>query len=381
MYHVWQPDLTQLPERPGIYRFHNARGNILYIGKALNLRRRIASYFQRRTRQPVRLRRLVARARAVTMQETGSELEALLLESYLLKQETPPFNRLSIRYAALPFVKVTLTDPYPRLLLTRNFRDDGAHYLGPFPRVDMAEAVLMALQRLFPLRTCDEPIRPGIAPHPCSAFHVRTCAAPCVGRSYAVAYHRHVKDLLALLAQGHAAVIQRLTEERQHAADAMRFERARHVHDVLTALEQATIGRPLALLPVAYRNMAGIVERRHGGTQDVFVIRRGLFAGRVSMSGHGLDGEAFITLLKNYDGSRDDRPRDGEMVVDELRLVASWLQRMRAYARWIPFDMEAEPGEVLAVIQRALPTMPLTSTGAGLAQSMPGGSIAPRYPS
>jgi excinuclease UvrABC nuclease subunit len=367
---VWQPDLAQLPERPGVYRFHSAKGHILYIGKALNLRRRIASYFQRRTRQPARLRRLTARARAVTIQETGSELEALLLESSLLKQETPPFNRLSTRYAALPFVKLTLTDPYPRLLLTRDFKDDGASYLGPFPRVDVAEAVLVALQRLFPLRTCDVPIRPGITPSPCAAFHVRTCAAPCVGQSHAVAYHRHVKDLLALLTQGHAAIVQRLAEERQHAADALRFERARHVHSILTALEQATIGRPLALVPVAQRNMAVVVERRHVGTQDIFLIRRGLFAGRVCIAGQGLEGQALTALLRSCDRPQDDRPWQGEMAVDELRLVTGWLQRTRAYARWLPFDVGAEPAEVLAVVQRALSSSPAPSPGAGRAQPL-----------
>jgi hypothetical protein len=189
-----------------------------------------------------------------------------------------------------------------------------------------------------------------------------------VGRSYAVAYHRHVEDLLALLAQGHAAVIQRLTEERQRAVDTMRFERARHVHNVLIALEQATIGRPLALLPVAYRNMAVIVEPRRVGTRDVFLIRRGLFAGRVSTAGQGLDGQALTTLLKGSDGCRPDRPRQGEMAVDELRLVAGWLQRTRAYARWIPFDVGAEPAEVLAVIQRALSPVPAPSAGSGRVQ-------------
>jgi excinuclease UvrABC nuclease subunit len=381
MHRVWQPDLSQLPERPGVYRFHNARGGILYIGKALNLRRRIASYFQRRMRQPARLRRLAARTRAVTIQETGSELEALLLESHLLKQETPPCNRLSIRYAALPFVKVNLNDSYPRLLLTRDFRDDGSHYLGPFPRIDMAEAVLAALQRLFPLRTCDVPIRPGIAPHPCSAFHVRTCAAPCVGESYAVPYRHHVEELLALLTQGHTAVIQRLIEMRQQAADAMRFERARHVHNVLTVLEQAIIGRPLALLPVAYRNMAVIVEQRHVGAHDIFLICRGLFAGRISIAGQRLEGQALTTLLKSCAGYRGTRPREGEMVVDELRIVASWLQRTRPHARWIPFEAEMELAEVSAAIQRALPTMASMSAGIGRTQSIPGGSKASRQPS
>ena len=113
MKHAWRPNLAELPEQPGVYLFRNARGAVLYVGKALNLRRRIASYFQQRRRQPARLHRMIGRARGVTLCETGSELEALLLESRLIKQERPPFNRLSIAYVALPFVRLTLERTIP----------------------------------------------------------------------------------------------------------------------------------------------------------------------------------------------------------------------------------------------------------------------------
>src|SRR5262245_29242431 len=136
MHHVWRPNLAELPERPGVYLFRNARGAVLYVGKALNLRRRIASYFHHRRPQPPKLRRMTGRARAVTIHETGSELEALLLESRLIKQEMPPFNRLLTAYVALPFVKLTVGDPFPRLVLTRQLTPDGSQYLGPFPRYE-----------------------------------------------------------------------------------------------------------------------------------------------------------------------------------------------------------------------------------------------------
>jgi hypothetical protein len=183
-----------------------------------------------------------------------------------------------------------------------------------------------------------------------------------VGRSHAVSYQPHVAALLALLAEGREGVIHRLAMARQQAADTMRFERAQHVHRVLTALEQATIGKPLALTPVDYRNMVVIVGPRHGG-HDVFLIRRGRFAGRISMSNQRPDAQAFTDLLASSDVDRDGRSRAGEMVVDELRIVASWLQRTRAYACWIPFAAEMNPTEVLAVIKRALPPIAPSSSG------------------
>ena len=354
MNHTWRPNLAECPEQPGVYLFCNARGAVLYIGKALNLRRRIASYFHQRRRQPPRLRRMIGRARAVTMHETGSELEALLLESRLIKQERPPFNRLLIAYVALPFVRLTLGEPFPRLVLTRELIPDGSHYLGPFPRVEIAAVVLAALQRLLPLRTCDAEVLPGVFPTPCEAFHLRKCAAPCVGPHVAATYHQHVEALLALLARGQAEILRRLREERQQAADGMFFERAGHLHTLLAALDEATIGHPLALLPVALRNFVGIFTRAMPHTYEMFCIRHGLFAGRFVGGGKPDDWQAVETFLTRCYGATDDAPRAGEAVVDELRIVAGWLQRTQARARWVHLDAPINTLAALEAVMSAL---------------------------
>jgi excinuclease UvrABC nuclease subunit len=356
---IWRPNLAEIPEGPGVYSFRDAQGAILYIGKALNLRRRLASYGQRRTRQPAKLRRMLARARGVTIEETGSELEALLLESRLLKRDPPPFNRLSTRYAALPFVKLTLTEPFPRLVLTRQFAADGDLYLGPFPRHEVAEVVLTALQRLFPLRTCEGPIRPGVAPSPCAAFHVQKCAAPCVGPPLAAVYQRHIAEMLALLARGREAIVQRLLGERQRAVEALMFERARHLHALLTAFDEATLGRPLALMPVAQRHMAVLFARPPAPRQEVFLIRAGRFAGRLVLEG----GPHERAWLRSMSASGDERRHSAqaasaEAVVDELRIVAGWLQRTRSQARWVPLAPHMSHAEAIEAALRALASPP-----------------------
>ncbi len=330
MKHAWRPNLAELPEQPGVYLFRNARGAVLYVGKALNLRRRIASYFQQRRRQPPRLRRMIGRARGVTLCETGSELEALLLESRLIKQERPPFNRLSIAYVALPFVRLTLGEPYPRLVVTRELIPDGSQYLGPFPGLDSATTVQAALQRLFPLRTCETVIFPGVLPTPCAAYHLKKCAAPCVGPQIAATYRQHVEALRSLLARGHADIFQRLREERQHAADGMFFERAGHLHMLLDALDEATGGRPLALLPVELRNFVVIFTRAMPHPYELFCIRHGLFAGRLVAGAKVDDRQAVETFLTHCHAAQEATSRTSEMVVDELRIVAGWLQRTRA---------------------------------------------------
>ncbi len=352
---MWRPNLREIPERPGVYLFRNAQGATLYVGKALNLRRRIASYFHARRRQPPKLRRMIARARAVTIHETDTELQALLLESRLIKQESPPFNQVSTAYYALPFVKLTLSEPFPRLLLTREFRRDGGQYLGPFPRLDIAAVVWAALQRLFPLRTCETSIQPGVFPQPCEAFQVRKCVAPCVGSEAASAYHCHVNELLALLARGYGALLRRLREERQRAADAMFFERARHLHALLAALDEATVGRPLALVPVALRNIVVIFERAQPHTQEIICVRHGLFAGRFVRGGRLDDWQALETFLSRCYAAADHTLRPAEAVVDELRIVAGWLHRTQARALWVYLDAGMNATAALEAVLHALP--------------------------
>jgi excinuclease UvrABC nuclease subunit len=352
---VWRPCLREIPQRPGVYRFSDARGATLYIGKALRLRRRIASYFHPRRRQPRRLRRMLARAREVSLQETGSELEALLLESRLLKRDKPPFNRLSTDYAAPPFVELTLGEPFPRLKLTRQLGADGSHFLGPFPRFQVAAAVLAALQRLFLLRTCDVAVVPGVSPQPCEAFHLRKCIAPCLGPHLRSTYSWEVEALLALLAGGHEAILQRLDEERQRAAEALFFERAGHLHSLHTAFLAATTGRPLTLLPVAWRNLLAIFAGDAPPTREVFYIRRGLFVGRVVLSGGAGDRHTLADLLNRVPGVEHPDSRGSEAVVDEVRLVAGWLQRTRTQARWLFVEPQGSAAEALAAVMQAMP--------------------------
>lgn len=358
MHGTWRPNLPDIPERPGVYLFRDVRGAILYIGKALNLRRRIASYFHQRRAQPRRLRRMISRARAVTVHETGSELEALLLESRLLKQETPPFNQLSTAYVALPFVKLTAAEPFPRLLITREFAPDGSHYLGPFPRFEIAAVVLTALQRLFPLRTCEGAILPGVTPQPCEAFQVRKCAAPCVSPYHASAHHRHVDELLALLARGAEAVLRRLSEERQRAADGLFFERASHLHALQAALDEALVGRPLALLPVALRNILAVFDQYPPHRQEIFCIRRGLFAGRVALGDGPQAWHRLETWLACGPSAVDPSPPGAEALIDELRIVAGWLQRTRRRARWMLLSPGMSPTAAVEAARAATASGP-----------------------
>jgi excinuclease ABC subunit C len=242
---------------------------------------------------------------------------------------------LAVEYACPTFVKLTCTDPFPRLLLTREFAADGSQYLGPFPRFDMAEVVLAALQRLTPLRICEGPIVPGVSPRPCEAFYVKKCVAPCTGSESASGYPAAVEAVLALLQGGRKALLQRLAQDRERAAAALQFERARHLHALLTGLDAVTVGRPLALVPVASRNLV-VRLRRDASLDDVFCVRHGLLREQLSVQGSGLDRERLrAALARCYFAEAPGSSLGGQAVVDELRIVGGWLHRTAHRARWV----------------------------------------------
>jgi excinuclease ABC subunit C len=176
--------VLNLPAQPGVYLFKDARGRVLYVGKAKRLSARVRSYLTGESSEP-RLRELMAEAADVDVILTGSEAEALLLESTLIRQHKPHFNVLLKDDKSFPYVRVSVQEPVPRLSVTRNLRHDGARYLGPFTDVKRLRRTLREVRRIFPVRTCRNFEDYQRANRPCLSFHIHRCAGPCTTRSRA----------------------------------------------------------------------------------------------------------------------------------------------------------------------------------------------------
>ncbi len=254
-----QKKLRHLPSRPGVYLFRDARGEILYIGKAKSLRSRVRSHF---SPEPTSLknREMLRRVSDVETIVVGSEAEALLLEANLIKAHHPRFNiqlRDDKRY---PYIKVTVHEPFPRVFVTRRLLNDGSRYFGPYTEVGVMRHALEVIKRLFTVRSCRYDL-PGEAPaRPCLDYHIGRCAAPCVGLQSQADYRVMMDEVLDVLGGRTAGVRTRVESEMKSAAQSMDFERAASLRDVLAGL-------------------AGIEARQRamdlrGGDQDVFGLAR-----------------------------------------------------------------------------------------------------------
>lgn len=226
--------LKTLPLKPGVYRMHDARGDVLYVGKARALKNRVGNYVQI-DRLPNRLRRMVALTRSMTIVTTNSEAEALLLEAQLIKRYRPAYNVLLRDDKSFPFILLRADHKFPRIQKHRGARRHKGQYYGPFASAGSVNQTLNALQKLFLLRSCTDSFFNN-RDRPCLLYQIKRCSAPCVGRIDDASYDNLVADAKSFLDGKSSAVQTKLAKEMEAAAEALDFERAAMVRDRLRAL-------------------------------------------------------------------------------------------------------------------------------------------------
>lgn len=236
-----QQQVAALPDQPGVYQFFDAEGRLLYVGKALNLRKRVASYFRGPALLGPRVAKMVAAIARLETQVTTSEAEALLLEAQCIKERKPRHNVLFRDDKMYPMLKIT-REPYPRLVVARRRLSDGARYYGPYTEPALMHEAVRFLRRVFPLRTCRR-----FPASPCLEYHLGQCLAPCVGFIKQPAYDRMVEDLAAFLEGKRDRLLTDLARRMHQAARDQRFEEAARLRNQIQALTSVIIAKEKSL--------------------------------------------------------------------------------------------------------------------------------------
>ncbi len=289
--------LDTLPASPGVYMFKDAEGEILYIGKAKSLRSRVRSYFRGKDGQGIRTRELVRRAADVETIVVGSEAEALLLESNLIKEHQPRFNvrlRDDKRY---PYIKVTVQEPFPRVFVTRRTRDDGARYFGPFTSVGPMRQALEVIKRVYTVRSCRYDLPDEAPPRPCLDYHIKRCKAPCVGLQSEEDYGAMIQEILRILAGETRELKEEVRAEMEAASRELRFEEAARHRDVLQGLESLERDQRVERAQGENQDVLGLARDGELGAAVLLRIRRGTLLGRESRRFTGLGDESDEELL------------------------------------------------------------------------------------
>lgn len=290
--------LATLKPKPGVYRMLDARGDVLYVGKARALKNRVANYTQVE-RLPLRLKRMVAQTRAMTIVTTNSEAEALLLEAQLIKRYRPPYNVLLRDDKSFPFILLRVDHDFPRIMKHRGARKAKGNYYGPFASAGSVNTTINALQKLFLLRSCTDSFF-SRRDRPCLLYQIKRCSAPCVGRIDAAGYAELVGEAKDFLGGRSSAVQRKLEDQMAQAAEALDFERAAMLRDRLRAATFIQGSQAVNAEGVGNADVFAIAEKSGQFGIQAFFIRGGQNWGhRAFFPGHtdGLTAEEVLTAF------------------------------------------------------------------------------------
>jgi excinuclease ABC subunit C len=335
----YRPKQGEIPTTPGVYRFRDAQGRILYVGKAKNLRARLSNYFAPLHTLHERTRRMVTTAASVEWTVVSSDVEALQLEYMWIQEFTPPFN---VRYKddkSYPYMAITLADEAPRVIVTRNRKIRGAKYFGPYPKVWAVHEVIDLMIKVFPIRTCsDASYKKAMATgRPCFPGQIGRCGGPCSMRVSIEEHRAIVDDFVAFMAGGDQRVTRQLTARMREAAAAMDYESAAVYRDRLSAVEAVLGKSALVLSDDTDADLFGIAEDELAAAVQHFVIRGGRVRGvRATTIEKELDiagAELVDQVLQRTYGGADaaDIPRQVlvPQLPDDAADLEAWLRERR----------------------------------------------------
>jgi excinuclease ABC subunit C len=284
--------LDRLPTEPGVYQMLNEAGAVLYVGKAIDLRSRVRSYFQPGRAHSARLDALVEKVASVRTIIVKNESEALLLEANLIKQHKPSFNVRLKDDKKYPYLKVTLGEPFPRVIFTRKLVRDGSKYFGPFSNAGGLREVIDLIRRTFPLRTCTYTDIGTTYHRPCLQYHIKRCLAPCAFLQTREEYDATVGDVMLFLEGKHRVLVDRLRREMDFASEQLAFEHAARLRDRIRDLE-----RVMARQEVVWKSQIDmdLVAGAHGqgvSSLEVFFVRSGKLLGQEHYVVEGTEGRS-----------------------------------------------------------------------------------------
>jgi excinuclease ABC subunit C len=313
--------LKNLPVSPGVYLHKDEAGKIIYVGKAKNLRNRVRSYFQSGRGHDRKTRELVKRIEDLEFIVTDTEVEALVLESNLIKQHKPRFNVLLKDDKQYPHLKLTINEPFPRVMITRKVNRDGALYFGPFLPASLARRTIDLINRTFQLRTCDIEID-GRLPRPCLEYHIKRCLGPCVkGLCTSAEYQEAVRDVRLLLEGKNRELADQLEGRMTQASEEMRFEMAAKYRDLRKTVLAIAEQQKMATSPDRDVDIFGYYREGARLALQLFTMREGKVVGRREFFWEDLpeddfDPSAFLSDVLAQYYSTDYVPREIHVPVD-----------------------------------------------------------------
>ena len=331
-------ELKKLPQKPGVYLMKNEKDEIIYVGKAVNLKNRVRQYFQSGKNQTPKVQAMVSHIKEFEYIVTDSEMEALILECNLIKKYQPHYNIMLRDDKMYPYIKVTINETFPRIFMTRRLQKDGAKYYGPITDALAVKETIDTIHKIWPIRKCKKSLPKETArERPCLNYHIAQCSAPCDGLISKEDYGKFIKEAIQFLEGKHEATMKRMESQMYEAAEAMEFEKAAAMRDKLKSIQIIAERQKMSNTGLGDCDVIALVRAHDEGLAQVFFIRSGKMTGRehfrLKAVEHQTRSEVMTEFVKQFYSGTAYIPKEillqEALVEEEKELLGVYLSQKR----------------------------------------------------
>ena len=331
-----EQELKKLPDKPGVYIMHDAADEIIYVGKAVNLKNRVRQYFRPSHDEGPKKAKMVTQIRRFEYIITDSELEALVLECNLIKEHRPKYNTMLRDDKTYPYIKVTLGEDFPRVLFSRLIRKDKSKYFGPYTSAGAVKDTIELIQKMYQIRTCSRNLPKDIGKdRPCLIYHIKKCNAPCQGYISKEEYRKSIDMVLSFLNGNYQPVLKDLETRMMQASDQMEFERAIEYRELLNSVKQIAQKQKITSFDGEDKDIIALANDERDAVVQVFFIRGGKLIGRehfyVRVAAEDSEGQVLTTFVKQFYSGTPFLPKEIMLSaeIEDIPVIEEWLSAKR----------------------------------------------------
>ena len=356
---VIEEELKKLPDQPGVYIMHDSRDAIIYMGKAVSLRKRVHQYFQPSHDEGIKKAQMVKQIARFEYIVTDSELEALVLECNLIKEHRPKYNTMLRDDKTYPYIRVTLGEDFPRVLFSRQQKKDKSRYFGPYTSAGAVKDTIELVNKIYQLRTCNRNLpRDTGKDRPCLNYHIHQCTAPCQGYITKEAYRERVDAVVEFLNGNYAPVLKSLEEKMNTASANLEFEKAIEYRELLNSVRQIAQKQKITHTDGEDKDIIALAADDRDAVVQVFFIRDGKLIGRdhfyVKIGTEDTKAQILTTFLKQFYSGTPFIPREIMLPqeIEEQEVLADWLGEKRGSKVYIRVPQKGMKEKLVELAQK-----------------------------
>ena len=358
---VIEEELKKLPAKPGVYLMHDEKDEIIYVGKAISLKNRVRQYFQSSRNKGVKIEQMVTHIRRFEYIVTDSELEALVLECNLIKEHRPKYNTMLMDDKTYPFIKVTVQEPFPRIMMVRRQAKDKAKYFGPFTSSQAVKDIIDMVRKLYHLRSCSRNLPRDIGKErPCLYYHIKQCDAPCQGYISSEQYRESIDEVVKFLSGHYDGILKELEEKMMEASGQMEFEKAIEYRELIGSVKKISEKQKItdAGKPGEDRDVLAVAREEGDAVVQVFFIRGGRLIGRdhfyLRTDPDETKAEILTSFIKQFYAGTPYIPRELLLPyeLDEADILMEWMTRRRGHKVTFTVPKKGEKEKLCELAQK-----------------------------